>query len=114
MRPNACALVHHVHCAHRPYGTLLASPPAHHSVSRHRGCLTRGATEARLAQNGGTMECCPKAVIGTLASQMGGQLLCGGGIKNVGVLPPLLFTTGGGGEGPVLVCDPPPPPSFER
>ena len=53
------------------------------------------------------MECCPKAVIGALASQMGAQLSCLGGIKNVGVqdwaaghlvdlkvsvLPPLLFT----------------------
>ena len=56
------------------------------------------------------MECCPKAVIGALASQMGGQLLCLGGIINVGcksgqqgtlcirkyqcdcVLPPLLST----------------------
>ena len=30
------------------------------------------------------MECCPKAVVGALASQMGGQLLCLGGIVNVG------------------------------
>ena len=53
------------------------------------------------------MECCPKAVIGALASPMGAPLLCLGGIKNVGVqdwaaghlvdwkmlvLPPLLST----------------------
>ena len=31
------------------------------------------------------MECCPTAGIGALASQMGGQLLCLSGIKNVGV-----------------------------
>ena len=41
--------------------------------------------EVRLAQNGVTMECCPKAVTGAVASQMGGQLLCFGGINNVGV-----------------------------
>ena len=53
------------------------------------------------------MECCPKAVIGALASQIGAQLLCLGGIRNVWVqdwapghlenskmslLPPLLST----------------------
>ena len=31
------------------------------------------------------MECCPKAIIGALASQIGAHLLCLGGIKNVGV-----------------------------
>ena len=31
------------------------------------------------------MECCPKAVIGAFGSQMDGQLLCLGGIINVGV-----------------------------
>ena len=46
---------------------------------------TRGATLARLAWNGDAMQCCPKAVIGALASLMGGQLLCLGGIINVGV-----------------------------
>ena len=31
------------------------------------------------------MECCPKAVTGAIASQMGGQLLCLVGPNNVGV-----------------------------
>ena len=43
------------------------------------GCLTCGATDARLAYNAGTNECCPTAVIGALASQMDGQWLCLGG-----------------------------------
>ena len=55
-------------------------------IPTQRGCLARGAgVRCDFSSVGGTMECCPKAVIGALALQMSGQFLCLGGIINVGV-----------------------------
>ena len=68
------------------------------------------------------MECCPKAVIGAVASQMGGSLLCLGGFNNVHCCVSVELTMLGsknGQQGTLCIrkyrCDyvfPPLPPFF--